>query len=58
MNEAGMACVGKHFPGHGSISEDSHIEKPIDQRTLNEIENKDLKKVFHKFLQCKDWETW
>ncbi|MFL2754529.1 MAG: beta-N-acetylhexosaminidase [Gammaproteobacteria bacterium] len=42
MNEAGMACVGKHFPGHGSISEDSHIEKPIDQRTLNEIENKDL----------------
>ncbi len=42
MNEAGMACVGKHFPGHGSISEDSHIEKPIDHRVLNEIENKDL----------------
>ena len=42
MNEAGMACIGKHFPGHGSISEDSHIEKPIDHRVLNEIENKDL----------------
>ncbi len=42
MNEAGMACVGKHFPGHGSISEDSHLEKPIDRRALNEIENKDL----------------
>ena len=37
-----MACVGKHFPGHGSISEDSHLEKPIDRRALNEIENKDL----------------
>ena len=42
MNEAGMACVGKHFPGHGSISEDSHLEKPIDRRALYEIENKDL----------------
>ena len=42
MNEAGMACVGKHFPGHGSISEDSHLEKPIDRRALNEIEKKDL----------------
>ena len=42
MNEAGMACVGKHFPGHGSISGDSHLEKPIDRRALNEIENKDL----------------
>ena len=37
-----MACVGKHFPGHGSISEDSHLEKPIDRRALNEIEKKDL----------------
>ena len=42
MNEAWMACVGKHFPGHGSISEDSHLEKPIDRRALNEIEKKDL----------------
>ena len=42
MNEAGMACVGKHFPGHGSISEDRHLEKPIDRRALNEIEKKDL----------------
>ena len=42
MHEAGMACVGKHYPGHGSISEDSHVEKPIDKRILNEIENKDL----------------
>ena len=42
MNEAGMACVGKHFPGHGSISEDSHLEKPIDRRAFNEIEKKDL----------------
>ena len=42
LQDSGIIAVPKHFPGHGSISEDSHIEKPIDQRTLNEIENKDL----------------
>ncbi len=42
MREAGMASVGKHFPGHGSITEDSHKEKPIDERKLTDIENKDL----------------
>ena len=42
MQEAGMASVGKHFPGHGSIIEDSHIEKPVDNRSFVDIENKDL----------------
>jgi beta-N-acetylhexosaminidase len=42
MHEAGMASVGKHFPGHGSIIEDSHLEKPLDNRPLVDIQNKDL----------------
>ena len=42
MQEAGMASVGKHFPGHGSIIEDSHLEKPVDNRSLVDIESKDL----------------
>lgn len=42
MNEAGMKATGKHFPGHGGVVEDSHLELPIDARSYNEVEVRDL----------------
>ena len=42
MREAGMSSVGKHFPGHGFIAADSHLELPIDDRSLEAIEQCDL----------------
>jgi beta-N-acetylhexosaminidase len=37
MRRAGMAAVGKHFPGHGGVKEDSHSALPVDDRTLADI---------------------
>lgn len=34
---AGMASCGKHFPGHGWASADSHFEIPVDERELKDI---------------------
>ncbi|MDR3478752.1 MAG: beta-N-acetylhexosaminidase [Gammaproteobacteria bacterium] len=42
MREAGMVAVGKHFPGHGSVTVDSHLDLPIDTRSLHDIAADDM----------------
>ena len=42
MADAGMGCVGKHFPGHGFVEADSHVDMPRDERDLAAIEAQDM----------------
>jgi beta-N-acetylhexosaminidase len=42
VHEAGMAAVGKHFPGHGGVIEDSHQALPVDHRRPQDIMMEDL----------------
>jgi beta-N-acetylhexosaminidase len=40
---AGMSNCGKHFPGHGHVVADSHVDVPIDKRSLKAILSQDAK---------------
>ena len=39
---SGMSCVGKHFPGHGFVKADSHVDVPRDPRALETILAEDV----------------
>lgn len=42
MRQAGMQATAKHFPGHGGVEADSHLELPIDPRCYKEIYERDI----------------
>ena len=42
LEDGGVMAVGKHFPGHGSSSEDSHKTLPVIKKSMQEINTCEL----------------
>ena len=42
MHSAGMAATLKHFPGHGTVLEDTHFDDAVDPRPLDTLRAEDL----------------
>ncbi len=43
MHAAGMPATGKHFPGHGSIVPDTHVDHASDDRSFEDLAISDLR---------------
>ncbi|MEM3448950.1 MAG: glycoside hydrolase family 3 N-terminal domain-containing protein, partial [Nitrososphaerota archaeon] len=39
IQSAGVSATAKHFPGHGFVKEDSHLELPVDTRDKESVMN-------------------
>ena len=51
LEDGGVMAVGKHFPGHGSSSEDSHKTLPVINKSMQEINTCELV-PFRKFIEA------
>ena len=51
LEDGGVMAVGKHFPGHGSSSEDSHKTLPVINKSMQEINTCELL-PFRKFIDA------
>ena len=51
LEDGGVMAVGKHFPGHGNSSEDSHKTLPVINKTIQEINTCELV-PFRKFIDA------
>ncbi|MGO4235031.1 glycoside hydrolase family 3 N-terminal domain-containing protein [Pseudarthrobacter sp. YAF2] len=43
MLDAGILPTVKHFPGHGSVTTDSHLSLPVQPATIDELRGRDWK---------------
>jgi beta-N-acetylhexosaminidase len=42
MQHVGMQAIVKHFPGHGYVQADSHLEAPVDDRPMKVLFEQDI----------------
>lgn len=42
MQDAGIMACAKHFPGHGDVDVDSHLDLPVINKSLSELDSMEL----------------
>ena len=42
LKNEGMLAVGKHFPGHGGTTEDTHVGLAVNDKTIDELSKTEL----------------
>lgn len=42
MHSTQVLPVAKHFPGHGGVNLDSHVDQPVDNRSVEKLWNGDM----------------
>ncbi|HXV83932.1 MAG TPA: beta-N-acetylhexosaminidase, partial [Candidatus Binatia bacterium] len=47
LRDGGIIPCGKHFPGHGETDKDSHLDLPVVDRSLHELERVELPPFVH-----------
>jgi len=43
MQDAGIMACAKHFPGHGDVDIDSHLDLPVINKTREQLDSNELK---------------
>lgn len=42
MQEAGVMACAKHFPGHGDVAVDSHLDLPVINKSMDQLDSLEL----------------
>src|SRR5258705_4748900 len=43
MQDAGIMACAKHFPGHGDVNVDSHLDLPVINKSIQQLDSLELK---------------
>jgi len=55
MQDNGVMACAKHFPGHGDVAVDSHLDLPVINKSMGQLDSTELypfKKIFEQGVSC------